>query len=48
VSANVQPPWRDKFASGSFHSSQAGYRDWAQALLAVLAVLAPGPMPMPH
>jgi len=37
VSAYFQPPWRGKFASDAFHPSQAGYRDWAQALLAVLA-----------
>ncbi|MGP7999213.1 MAG: SGNH/GDSL hydrolase family protein [Streptosporangiaceae bacterium] len=37
VSAHFQPPWRGKFASDSFHPNQAGYRDWARALLAVLA-----------
>ncbi len=37
VSRHFQPPWRGKFASDFFHPSQAGYRDWAQALLAVLA-----------
>ena len=36
VSAHFLPPWRGKFASDSFHPSQAGYRDWTQALLAAL------------
>ena len=36
VSTHFRPPWRGKFASDYFHPSQAGYRDWARALLAVL------------
>jgi lysophospholipase L1-like esterase len=36
VSAHFQPPWPGKFASDCFHPSQAGYRDWARALLATL------------
>jgi acyl-CoA thioesterase I len=33
VSAHFLPPWNGKFASDCFHPSQAGYRDWARALL---------------
>jgi lysophospholipase L1-like esterase len=33
VSAHFLPPWNGKFASDFFHPSQAGYRDWARALL---------------
>lgn len=33
ISAHFQPPWSGKFASDCFHPSQAGYRDWAQAVL---------------
>jgi lysophospholipase L1-like esterase len=36
VSANFLPPWTGKFASDCFHPSQAGYRDWTRALLAVV------------
>ena len=36
VSAHFQPPWPGKFSSDRFHPSQAGYRDWAGALLASL------------
>ena len=36
VSTHFLPPWRGKFASDYFHPSQAGYRDWARALLAAL------------
>ncbi len=36
VSAHFLPPWTGKFASDSFHPSQAGYRDWTRALLAAL------------
>lgn len=36
VSAHFRPPWGGKFASDYFHPSQAGYRDWARALLAAL------------
>ena len=36
VSAHFLPPWSGKFASDCFHPSQAGYRDWARALLATL------------
>ena len=37
VSAHFSPPWTGKFASDCFHPSQAGYRDWARALLAAMA-----------
>ena len=40
VSAHFQPPWPGKFASDCFHPSQAGYRDWARALLDALPQLA--------
>jgi acyl-CoA thioesterase I len=36
VSAHFQPPWPGKFSSDRFHPSQAGYHDWARALLASL------------
>jgi lysophospholipase L1-like esterase len=36
ISAHFTPPWGGKFASDSFHPSQAGYRDWARALVAAL------------
>ena len=36
VSTHFRPPWPGKFASDYFHPSQAGYRDWARALLAAL------------
>jgi acyl-CoA thioesterase I len=36
VSAYFTPPWGGKFASDAFHPSQAGYRDWARALLAAI------------
>jgi acyl-CoA thioesterase I len=36
VSVNFLPPWTGKFASDCFHPSQAGYRDWTRALLAVV------------
>jgi len=36
VSAHFLPPWSGKFASDCFHPNQDGYRDWSQALLAVL------------
>jgi acyl-CoA thioesterase I len=36
VSAHFLPPWDGKLASDSFHPSQAGYREWARALLAAL------------
>jgi acyl-CoA thioesterase I len=38
VSAHFLPPWTGKFASDCFHPSQAGYRDWARALLAALPI----------
>ena len=38
VSAHFTPPWAGKFASDCFHRSQAGYQDWARALLAALPV----------
>jgi lysophospholipase L1-like esterase len=40
VSAHFQPPWPGKFASDCFHPSQAGYRDWAHALLNTVPQLA--------
>jgi lysophospholipase L1-like esterase len=36
VSRHFLPPWSGKFASDCFHPNQDGYRDWTQALLAVL------------
>jgi acyl-CoA thioesterase I len=36
ISAHFLPPWNGKFASDFFHPSQAGYRDWARALLAAI------------
>jgi acyl-CoA thioesterase I len=36
VSTHFAPPWAGKFAPDYFHPSQDGYRDWTQALLAVL------------
>jgi acyl-CoA thioesterase I len=36
ISAHFMPPWTGKFASDCFHPSQAGYRDWARALLAAI------------
>jgi lysophospholipase L1-like esterase len=36
VSAHFTPPWAGKFAPDCFHPSQAGYRDWARALLAAI------------
>jgi acyl-CoA thioesterase I len=39
VSAHFLPPWGGKLASDAFHPSQAGYRDWARALLAALPSL---------
>jgi len=41
VSAHFLPPWPGKFASDCFHPSQAGYRDWARALLNTVPQLAP-------
>jgi lysophospholipase L1-like esterase len=38
VSAHFTPPWAGKFASDCFHPSQAGYRDWARALLTAIPV----------
>jgi lysophospholipase L1-like esterase len=40
VSAHFLPPWAGKFASDSFHPSQAGYRDWTRALLATIPATA--------
>jgi acyl-CoA thioesterase I len=40
VSAHFLPPWAGKFASDSFHPSQAGYRDWTRALLAAVPATA--------
>jgi acyl-CoA thioesterase I len=40
VSAHFLPPWAGKFASDSFHPSQAGYRDWTRALLAAIPATA--------
>jgi acyl-CoA thioesterase-1 len=36
ISAHFRPPWQGKLASDCFHPSQAGYRDWARALLAAI------------
>jgi acyl-CoA thioesterase I len=38
VSAHFTPPWTGKFAPDCFHPSQAGYRDWARALLSAIPV----------
>ena len=38
VSGHFIPPWNGKFASDCFHPSQAGYRDWARALLTALPI----------
>jgi lysophospholipase L1-like esterase len=40
VSAHYVPPWGGKLASDRFHPSQAGYRDWARALLAAVPLAA--------
>jgi len=40
ISSHFIPPWNGKFASDRFHPSQAGYRDWARALLTALPVTA--------
>ena len=40
ISAHFLPPWAGKFASDSFHPSQAGYRDWTRALLAAIPAAA--------
>src|SRR5260370_1340029 len=39
VSAHFTRPWTGKFASDCFHPSQAGYGDWARAVLAPLPPL---------
>jgi acyl-CoA thioesterase I len=36
VSTQFTPPWPGKFSVDSFHPSQAGYQDWARALLAAM------------
>lgn len=36
VSAHFIPPWPGKFGPDYFHPSQAGYHDWARALLAAI------------
>jgi acyl-CoA thioesterase I len=36
ISANFGPPWAGKLACDNFHPSQAGYRDWTRAVLAVI------------
>ena len=38
VSGHFIPPWHGKFAPDRFHPSQAGYRDWARALLTALPI----------
>jgi len=43
ISAHFMPPWDGKFASDSFHPSQAGYRDWARALLTAIPWAAGSP-----
>jgi acyl-CoA thioesterase I len=40
ISAHFMPPWSGKFASDNFHPSQAGYRDWARALLSAIPAAA--------
>jgi len=40
VSAHFMPPWGGKFACDYFHPSQAGYGDWARALLAAIPPVA--------
>lgn len=45
VSAHFLPPWAGKFAGDSFHPSQAGYRDWARALLTAIPDSAPAVLP---
>jgi lysophospholipase L1-like esterase len=42
VSAHFVPPWAGKFGADFFHPSQAGYRDWARALLAAIPSAAGG------
>jgi lysophospholipase L1-like esterase len=36
VSAHLPPPWTGKLAPDCFHPSQAGYHDWARALLSAI------------
>ena len=36
ISAHFGPPWAGKLACDNFHPSQAGYRDWTRAILAVI------------
>jgi hypothetical protein len=36
LSTHFVPPWIGKFAADRFHPSDAGYRDWTDALLSVL------------
>jgi len=48
ISAHFLPPWAGKFASGSFHPSQAGYRDWTRALLAAIPAAAGRGNLLPH
>ncbi len=43
VSGYFIPPWNGKVACDRFHPSQAGYRDWARALLAALPAAAASP-----
>lgn len=46
VSAHFIAPWDGKLASDCFHPSQAGYRDWARALLAAIPTVLANPVPV--
>lgn len=35
--ATTGPPWGGKFAPDNFHPNDAGYRDWARAVLDALS-----------
>jgi lysophospholipase L1-like esterase len=47
ISAHFMAPWDGKLASDCFHPSQAGYRDWARALLAAIPSVAGLGNPVP-
>lgn len=47
VSAHFIPPWTGKFGADFFHPSQAGYGDWARALLAAIPFAAAVGCPAP-
>ena len=48
VSDRTTLRWTGKFASDCFHPSQAGYRDWADALLAAIPSDLSGAWPAPR